>query len=76
MKAIVVRYLGPTNTRGSRYKASAEGVKSLTIPTSYRHNDFDNERVAAEALCLKYGWKGELTAGTLPGGDTVFVFSE
>jgi hypothetical protein len=26
MKAIVVKYFGPTNTRGSRFKASAAGA--------------------------------------------------
>jgi hypothetical protein len=76
MKAIQVKYIAPTNTLGSRYKASAYGVKSLTVP--YQYNDTDGgAKYAAIMLCEKYGWnwEGQLVDGCLPNGDQVFCFN-
>lgn len=74
MKAIVTKYLGPTNSRGSRIKASAEGVKSITISYDHALNIDDLYRKAAQALADKYQWKGKLVAGQLPDGRCVFCF--
>ena len=60
MKAILTKYIGPTNTRPSRIKASDCDGNSVTI--SYPH-ELSGEaafRKAADALCLKMGWKGPL----------------
>lgn len=75
MKAIVTKYYGATNTRGSRIVATAEGGKRpwrISIP--YDHSGNEHAK-AALALAKKMGWKGELIEGGLPNGDHVFVFS-
>ena len=74
MKAIQTRYLGPTNVRGSRIKAFAEGGNQLTV--SYDHDSDNPHRDAAVALCKKLGWAGTLAEGGLPNGDCVFVFCD
>ena len=71
MKAILTKYLGPTNHRGARVKAYAEGVKPLTI--GY-HNDANPFQAAALALARREGWTGELIEGGTPDGS-VFVFA-
>jgi len=74
MKAIVCKFLGPTDTKGARYKATAYG-SSITIGYDYEaRTGADAARKAAEALCAKNGWKGELIEGTLPDGhSSVFL---
>ena len=74
-QAIVTKYHGPTNTRGSRITATASAGR-VTVPYHYGMNSDDNHRAAAEALKAKMAWKGDLAAGALPG-DTgaVFVFT-
>jgi len=73
MKAILTRYLGPTNSRGSRIVATAEGGHRATVP--YDYGARDPHAIAALALCQKLGWKGELVNGGLPNGDNVWVFT-
>ncbi len=75
MKAIQTTYLGATNTRPSRIKASDCDGNSVTI--SYPHGLSDEAafRKAADALCLKMGWKGPLVGGGLKNG-WVFCFAE
>jgi hypothetical protein len=73
MKAIQTRYYGPTNTRGARIKAWAEGVKSIYIPYPYESDAFSGAAEAATQLAKKYGWTNDLVGGTLPNGDNVFV---
>ena len=74
MKAIQVKYIPATNTKGSRWKAMAEGVKPVTVPFSYTDRD-GGAYHAAWCLCEKYGWNGiELRSGSLPNGDWAFCF--
>jgi hypothetical protein len=75
MKAIVTKYHGPTNTRGSRYSATAEGGNRISLSADDRIGSEENHTAAALALCHKLDWKGELVPGGLPNGDTVFVFT-
>ena len=75
MQAIVTKYLGPTNSRGSRFKAKC-AAGSLTVSYDYRLNSEDNHKAAAEALRAKLGWKGSLEMGWLPDGTCCHVFSE
>jgi hypothetical protein len=76
MKAIWTKYIGPTNFRGSRVKASAEGV-SITVGYDDALNSEDAHAVAALALCWKAGWPGDLYRGGRPDGNGfVFVFAE
>jgi hypothetical protein len=55
MQAIVTRYLGPTDTRGSRIKATAD-AGSVTIPYPHELSGEAVHRAAAEALLVKLGW--------------------
>lgn len=67
-QAIVTKYLGPTNFRGSRIKASAY-AGSVTIDYDASLNTEQNHMAAARKLAHKYGWKGTWYAGGLPGAD-------
>ena len=67
MKAIKTTYLGPTNTKPSRIKASAEGVKSKTY-TYIDHN------TAALAFCEFHGWGKNLAHGQLDADTWVHCF--
>lgn len=72
MVAIETHYLGPTNTKGSRYKAVA-GTNQITVSAEYSLTCEANHRRAAEALCNKLNWSGGLIAGSTNKGY-VFVF--
>lgn len=81
MKAIQVRYHGPTDSRGSRLTATAEGGPKphrVTVGYNYALSGDPLYRTAAVALCEKMGWPvASLShdSGQLPDGDYVFVFS-
>lgn len=66
--AIMTKYLGPTNTRGSRYKAFTESGRSITIAASDTLSSADNHKAAALALQAKMGWTDDLIEGGVPGG--------
>ena len=72
MKAIKTVYLGPTNTRGSRIKASDGDGHSVTVPYPHELSGADCHAVAAVALCRKMGWDGILIAGGL---NDCYVFT-
>jgi hypothetical protein len=55
MQAIVTRYLGPTDYRGSRIKATCD-AGSITIPYPHELSGEDVHRKAAEALVDRLGW--------------------
>ena len=69
MKAIETKYLGCTNSRGSRIKAIAEGgdrPHSVTLSYDHELNGDENHEAAAWALVIKMGWTWE----TMFGGGT------
>ena len=80
MKAIQIKYLPVTNTKDSRLKVWAEGVKAVT----YSPNTFDCNSVQSIELqaALKFaddlGWlnngKLDLVIGQLPNLDHCAVF--
>jgi ribosomal protein S27E len=72
MKAILVKYLPATNTRGARLKATDCDHNTLTI--SYPSDSTHAHSCAALALCRKMGWKGTLVEGGLGDGSSVFTF--
>ena len=74
MKAIKTKYKGPTNTRGSRIIASDEDGNKVTISYPYELSGEAVHRKAADALCAKMGWTGNLVSGSLKNGY-VFVFT-
>ena len=73
MVAIEIKYLGPTNFKGSRYKASANG-HSVIVSANYSLNAEENAKNAANTLKAKMGWKGRTAiGGTEKGWAVVFV---
>lgn len=66
-KAIKTTYLGPTNTKPSRIKASAEGVKSKFY-TDLDHN------TAAVWFCQDNNWEYRLAHGQLDADTWVHCF--
>lgn len=74
MIAITTKYHGPTNTRGSRISATANGHR-VTIPYDYSLNTEALHAAAAVALCRKMQWRGELIAGGTASGY-VFTFGD
>jgi hypothetical protein len=72
-KAIQVKYLGPTNMRGTRWKATAEGGHSITISRDYKLDGEDDARRVAEALRDRMAWSPITGSGVLPNGDYVFT---
>lgn len=61
--AIQTRYIGPTNTRGSRYKAFTESGRSITVHAADNLSSQENHRAAALALQEKMGWMDDLIEG-------------
>jgi hypothetical protein len=58
MQAIITKYIGPTNIRGSRIRAFCEGG-SITIGYPHELSGEDVYRKAAVALCERLGWTAE-----------------
>lgn len=63
MKAIKTVYHGPTNTRGARIYASAEGGNRASIPYPHECNQAGAHAMAAEALATKMRWTGVWVGG-------------
>ena len=77
MQAIRTRYIGPTNSRGSRIQAKCE---AKTIYVSYDHalNIDENHDAARQALVEAMGWDSSFYAPMVSGvfdGDHYHVFS-
>ena len=77
-EAITTKHHGPTRTRHSRSSAtSASGVR-IYVPYSY---DLSGKTIdechdqAAEALCTKLGWTGQMISGNNITGN-VYVFAD
>lgn len=72
-QAIVTHYLGPTNVRGSRIKATAQ-AGSVTLHYASELDTFDNHARAAVALANRFGWLEcqSMVSGALPDGSYVF----
>ena len=71
MQAIVTKFIGPTNTRGARIKATAY-AGSITLSWDYALGTTGNHRAAALALADKFKWldHSDLSeGGSLPAGN-------
>ena len=80
MQTIETKYLGATNYKGSRIKATQSAnfgsdYKPKTITVHYDHalNADGNHQEAARKLKAKLGWEGEMHGGTTSRGY-VWVF--
>jgi len=73
-QAIQTKFLGPTNNRGSRYKATCAGG-SVTRSADYGVNFEENHKAVAFELLAKMGWDDlySLEGGCLPSGEYAFV---
>lgn len=74
-QAITVKYFGPTNTKGSRFKAECD-AGSMYVSYDYALNIEDNYMQAARALIRKLGWddgRGDWFGGQTKSGVYVFV---
>lgn len=72
LQAITTKYLGPTNARGARVKATAS-AGSVTVAWDYALNPAQNHCAAAKALAEKCDWQGRYVGGATEAGY-VFVF--
>lgn len=75
-QGITTRYLGPTNSRGSRIKALARkgdrdrGWQEMSHTRSYQYGDTGEEHtLAAKELATKLGWSGLWIGGGKPEED-------
>ena len=72
-QAIETRYLGPTNTKGGRIKATA-WAGSVTVPYDHGLSAENNHRAAAMALVAKLQWQGTFAqGGNAKGNGYYFV---
>lgn len=67
MQAIVTKYHGPTDHRGSRVTARAQAGR-VTVHWDHALDSQANHDAAALALCRKFDWRGTLAEGALPDG--------
>ena len=74
-QAIMTRYHGPGNVRGSRVSATAAAGK-VTIRWDHALNPAGNHGEAAMALAMKYGWTGRYVAGGFWNGDMAWVCAD
>jgi hypothetical protein len=76
-QAIMTKYLGPTNYRGSRVKASAQDG-SIIVNWDYASSTEANHKKALQALLNRLGWNqrkgGKWIMGSLPNGQTVHIY--
>jgi hypothetical protein len=68
MQAITVKFLGPTNTRGARWKATCD-ARSLTVSQDYALNPMANAMRVAKLLAAKLAWAGTWYGGHLPNSN-------
>lgn len=68
MRAILTKYLGPTNCKGARIKAYDNWGNSATVDYDYSLSGKAVHEVAARQLADVRGWKGELVGGEIKGG--------
>jgi hypothetical protein len=78
MQSIYTKYTGPTNTRGSRIRATTSGgAGSVSVPYDHALDTDENHDEAAKKLAAKLGWEGEMVRGTAPKGHgNVYVFAK
>ena len=71
MKAIQIKYLGATNTKGARLKAWTE-AGFLTVSRDYGLDADEQALQLAEQYIKEIGWGSSVGGfGTLPNGDYV-----
>jgi len=75
MKAIQIKYLGATDTKGARLKAWTD-AGTLTVPRDYGLNSDEQALKLAEQYIKKQDWGSSVGGfGTLPNGDYVVTLT-
>lgn len=73
MQAIKTRYCGPTDTKGSRIRASCDGG-SVSVPYDSALDTDANHYAAVKKLCDKLGWDAaRFFGGNLATGGFAWV---
>ena len=72
-QAIVTKYLGYTNHRSSRIKASARRAGSVVVPYDHTLSPANNHIGACVVLTRKLKWDGNWAMGDLSASEYVFV---
>ena len=72
MVAILTKFIGPTNYRGSRVKAYTPDGHRIIVPWDHSQNVEENHDAAALALCRKMEWCGKLVRG---GTDVGYAYA-
>jgi hypothetical protein len=75
MKAIQVKFMGCTDTKSSRLKVWAEGIKAMIVPVDYSVDIYDQAQDLVKAYIAHASWTNckVVGFGTLPNGDWVGV---
>ncbi len=73
MKAILTKYHGPGNVRGSRISATDSDGHRVSIKLESEWSMDEAHQIAARTLCAKMGWTGRLVSGGL-GHNQVHVW--
>ncbi len=77
-QAIVTKWLGPTNHKGARVRATAQ-AGTVVVDWDHAEGVDANHSWAALELMRKLGWAGRLVGGEVPDGTGnayVIVVSE
>lgn len=72
-QGITTKYLGPTNHRGSRVKATCE-AGSVTVEWDHALNSSGNHAAAASALLTKLRWAGHYVGSGIGPGAYAFAY--
>lgn len=67
-QAIITKYLGYTNHRQSRIKATAS-AGSMIFPYDHALGTEQNHHAAAKAFAEQHGWLGVWHCGAMPQGN-------
>lgn len=64
-QAIVTKYMGATNYKPGRVKATCE-ARSVTLSYDHGLSTYENHRAAMAELCRVMGWQEMRYSGALP----------
>lgn len=77
MQTITTKYLGATNTKQARVRATSTSGISIIVKWNWELDTEDNHNEAAIALCNKLGWSGTFYCGAAEKGKgNVYVMAD
>lgn len=72
-QAILTKYLGPTNNRGSRIKATSGSGISVVVSYDSALSSGENHAAACKALVDKLNWGGQWRGGGTDKGQAFIM---